>query len=263
MTWCIATSDALPKAHLHLHFTGSMRHETLLELAARDGISLPDSLVSEWPPQLSAPTRRAGSGSSGSTTWRARCCARRPTCAGWCSRRPRTTSATGAGGWRSRSTRAGTPRGSAASPPSPTWCSTPCGTPASGPASASALVVAANRTRHPLDARTLARLAAQYAGRGVIGFGLSNDERRGRTARLRAGASAIAERAGLLLVPHGGRAARPRPHPHLPRRPARGAARARRPRGRGPGRCSTGSSTPASRSRCARSPTWRSASTAT
>ena len=42
-----------------------------------------------------------------------------------------------------------------------------------------ALVVAANRTRHPLDARTLARLAGQYAGRGVVGFGLSNDERRG------------------------------------------------------------------------------------
>ena len=44
----------LPKAHLHLHFTGSMRHETLLELAERDGIALPDSLVSQWPPQLSA-----------------------------------------------------------------------------------------------------------------------------------------------------------------------------------------------------------------
>ena len=44
----------LPKAHLHLHFTGSMRHGTLLELAERDGISLPESLVSEWPPHLSA-----------------------------------------------------------------------------------------------------------------------------------------------------------------------------------------------------------------
>jgi len=66
-----------------------------------------------------------------------------------------------------------------------------------------AVVVAANRTRHPLDARTLARLAAQYAGRGVVGFGLSNDERRGRTSDF-AAAFAIAERAGLLLVPHGG-----------------------------------------------------------
>jgi adenosine deaminase len=65
------------------------------------------------------------------------------------------------------------------------------------------LVVAANRTRHPLDARTLARLAGQYAGRGVIGFGLSNDERRGDTAAF-GPAFAIAERAGLALVPHGG-----------------------------------------------------------
>ena len=44
----------LPKAHLHLHFTGSMRHATLLELAARDGITLPEQLVSQWPPELSA-----------------------------------------------------------------------------------------------------------------------------------------------------------------------------------------------------------------
>ena len=65
------------------------------------------------------------------------------------------------------------------------------------------IVIAANRTRHPLDARSLARLAAQYAGRGVIGFGLSNDERRGNTADF-AAAFAIAERAGLLLAPHGG-----------------------------------------------------------
>src|SRR3546814_2260137 len=66
-----------------------------------------------------------------------------------------------------------------------------------------ALVIAANRTRHPMDARTLARLAAQYADRGVVGFGLSNDERRGSTADF-APAFRIAERAGLLMVPHGG-----------------------------------------------------------
>jgi adenosine deaminase len=54
-----------------------------------------------------------------------------------------------------------------------------------------------------LEARTLARLAAQYAGRGVIGFGLSNDERRGTTADF-APAFRIATRAGLLSDPHGG-----------------------------------------------------------
>jgi len=66
-----------------------------------------------------------------------------------------------------------------------------------------AVIVAANRTRHPLDARTLARLAAQYVDRGVVGFGLSNDERRGSTADF-APAFRIAERAGLMLAPHGG-----------------------------------------------------------
>ena len=65
------------------------------------------------------------------------------------------------------------------------------------------LVVAANRTRHPLDARTLARLAATYAGRGVVGFGLSNDERRGPAEDFER-AFAIARRAGLLAVPHAG-----------------------------------------------------------
>jgi adenosine deaminase len=65
------------------------------------------------------------------------------------------------------------------------------------------LVVAANRTRHPMDARTLARLASQYAGRGVIGFGLSNDERRGDPHAF-GKAFEIARRAGLVSTPHGG-----------------------------------------------------------
>ena len=65
------------------------------------------------------------------------------------------------------------------------------------------VVVAANRTRHELDARTLARLAAQFADAGVVRFGLSNDERRGPAAAF-ARAFAIARRAGLASVPHAG-----------------------------------------------------------
>ena len=68
------------------------------------------------------------------------------------------------------------------------------------------VVVAASRIRHPLEARTLARLAAQYAGDGpgsVVGFGLSNDERRGITSEWGT-AFNIARRAGLPAVPHGG-----------------------------------------------------------
>ena len=68
------------------------------------------------------------------------------------------------------------------------------------------VIVAASRVRHPLEARTLARLAAQYAGDGpgsVVGFGLSNDERRGITSEW-AAAFNIARRAGIPSVPHGG-----------------------------------------------------------
>src|SRR3712207_792185 len=66
-----------------------------------------------------------------------------------------------------------------------------------------ALVVAANRTRHPAEAETLARLAKRYAGRGVVGFGLSNDETRGPPEEF-AKAFRIARDAGLLSVPHAG-----------------------------------------------------------
>src|SRR5699024_9172493 len=68
------------------------------------------------------------------------------------------------------------------------------------------VIVAASRTRHPLEARTLARLAAKYAGDRpgeVLGFGLSNDERRGNTGDFER-AFRIAARAGLTLVPHAG-----------------------------------------------------------
>src|SRR5262249_58834121 len=62
------------------------------------------------------------------------------------------------------------------------------------------VIIAANRTKHPLDARTLARLAAQYGGRGGGGVGLSNDERRGAAARF-APAVRIPDPAGPLPRP--------------------------------------------------------------
>ena len=51
----------LPKAHLHLHFTGSLRPATLRELAERHRVRLPDSLrLSEGssPPDLRATDER-------------------------------------------------------------------------------------------------------------------------------------------------------------------------------------------------------------
>ena len=49
---------ALPKAHLHLHFTGAMRHATLVELAHRHRVRLPSALTDEWPPRLSGTDER-------------------------------------------------------------------------------------------------------------------------------------------------------------------------------------------------------------
>src|ERR1700739_142205 len=48
----------LPKAHLHLHLTGGMRHSTLVELARVHRVSLPAALTEEWPPQLSTADER-------------------------------------------------------------------------------------------------------------------------------------------------------------------------------------------------------------
>jgi adenosine deaminase len=193
----------LPKAHLHLHFTGSMRHATLLELADRDGIQLPDSLMSEWPPQLSAADEKG---------WFrfqrlydvARSVLRTEDDVRRLVREAAEDDVRDGGRWLEIQV---DPSGYGArfggitaftelvlDAVRQTSAETGLGI---------AVVIAANRTRHPLDARTLARLAAQYAGRGVVGFGLSNDERRGVTTDF-APAFAIAERAGLLLDPHGG-----------------------------------------------------------
>jgi len=193
----------LPKAHLHLHFTGSMRHSTLVELAERDGIPLPDALVEDWPPQLSAADEKG---------WFrfqrlydiARSVLRTPDDVRRLVLEAAEEDVGDGGRWLEIQV---DPSGFAARFGGIT-AFTDLVLDAVRDASertglGMAVVIAANRTRHPLDARTLARLAAQYTDRGVVGFGLSNDERRGVTAEF-AGAFAIAERAGLMLAPHGG-----------------------------------------------------------
>jgi adenosine deaminase len=200
---------ALPKAHLHLHFTGSMRHATLLELAERDGIVLPDALVEDWPPQLSAADEKG---------WFrfqrlydvARSVLRTEDDVRRLVREAAEDDVADGGRWLEIQV---DPSGYAHRFGGIT-AFTDLVLDAVRDAERStglgmAVVIAANRTRHPLDARTLARLAAQYAGRGVVGFGLSNDERRGVTSEF-APAFAIAERAGLMLAPHGGELLGPR-----------------------------------------------------
>jgi adenosine deaminase len=194
---------ALPKAHLHLHFTGSMRHATLVDLARQHGVHLPESLASEWPPRLSAADER-----------------------GWFRFQrlydiARTVVRTESDVHRLLAEAAQDERADGSR-----WLEIqvdPSGyagrfgglTPtlelilaAAGQASTAAgvgigVIVAANRTKHPLEARTLARLAVAYAGQGVTGFGLSNDERRGTVTDF-VPAFRIARRGGLRSVPHGG-----------------------------------------------------------
>lgn len=180
-----------------------MRHATLIELAERDGIALPNALVEDWPPELSVADEKG---------WFrfqrlydvARSVLRTEQDVRRLVREAAEDDVADGSRWLEIQV---DPSGYAVKFGGIT-AFTDLVLDAVRDASTHtglgiAVVIAANRTRHPLDARTLARLAAQYVGRGVVGFGLSNDERRGRTGDF-APAFEIAERAGLLLTPHGG-----------------------------------------------------------
>ena len=199
---------ALPKAHLHLHLTGAMRHPTLVELAHKRGIRLPSALTEDWPPRLSGTDERG---------WFrfqrlydiARSVLRTP---GDMHRLlTETAEDDRAEGSRWLEIQVD-PSGFAARfggiTPMLELMLDAAAAAAASTGVGIGVIVAANRTKHPLEARTLARLAVQYAGRGVTGFGLSDDERRG-PAHDFAAAFRIAERGGLLLVPHGGELAGP------------------------------------------------------
>jgi adenosine deaminase len=195
--------SALPKAHLHLHLTGAMRHSTMVELARTHGVSLPPALTEEWPPQLSTADERG---------WfrfqrlydAARSVLRTEDDLFRLVREIAEDERAEGSGWLELQA---DPSGFA-----PLYGGITAYTELLLAATAAAaaatglgigIILAANRTRHQMDARTLARLAAQYTDRGVIGFGLSNDERRGPAADFER-AFRIAERAGLLLLPHAG-----------------------------------------------------------
>lgn len=196
----------LPKAHLHLHLTGGMRRSTLVELARDQGRALPAGLLDPGHADLDVTVLRgwlkfqrlydaardllvgehevrrvvteivqdeqaAGSGwlelQVDPTTYAPRLGGLQRTVEVLLDALAQASAATGVG---------------------------------------TALVVAANRTRHPGDAETLARVARRYADASpvrVVGLGLSNDETRGDTAAFEK-AFRIARDAGLIAVPHAG-----------------------------------------------------------
>jgi adenosine deaminase len=194
---------ALPKAHLHLHFTGAMRHATLVDLAVRHGVQLPAALVADWPPRLRATDERG---------WFrfqrlydiARSVLREPDDVHRLLREAAEDEAHDGSAWLEIQV---DPQGYAARfgglTPTVELIIDAAAAAERATGVAVRVVIAANRTRHPLDAKALARLAVRYAGKGVVGFGLSNDERRGRAHDFE-GAFRIARRGGLRSVPHGG-----------------------------------------------------------
>ncbi len=198
----------LPKAHLHLHLTGAMRHSTLVELARDHGIGLPDALAADWPPRLRGTDERG---------WFrfqrlydiARSVLRGPADVQRLLREAAEDERSEGSGWLEIQF---DPSGYAGRfgglTPAVELVLDAAARASRATGVGVGVIVAANRTKHPLDARTLARLAAQYAGDGVVGFGLSNDERRGPAGAF-AAAFRIAARAGLIAVPHGGELAGP------------------------------------------------------
>lgn len=196
----------LPKAHLHLHFTGSLRIGTLHDLAQRHRLRLPDSLRGDWPPILSAADERG---------WfrfqrlydAARACVQDESDLRRLVREAVRDDAAEGSRWleiQIDPTSYAGPLGGI----SPTLEIVLDEAAAAGAAAGIGVgvIVAASRMRHPFEARTLARLAVKYAGTesgDVIGFGLSNDERRGDTREF-APAFKIARAAGLASVPHAG-----------------------------------------------------------
>jgi adenosine deaminase len=195
---------ALPKAHLHLHFTGSMRQSTLAEMAADRGIRLPQALSDGN--LRSTPDERG---------WfrfqrlydAARACVRTEAdMRRIVAEAAQDDEAEGSGRLEIQVDPTSYAVHLGGITPTLEIVLDEAKAASSRTGVEVVVIVAGSRVRHPLEARTLARLAARHAGEGpgeVVGFGLSNDERRGETADW-APAFAIARRAGLASVPHGG-----------------------------------------------------------
>jgi len=195
-----AALAALPKAHLHLHLTGGMRHATLVELADRYGVRLPERLVEPaiddwkllgWPRfQRLYDLARSVLRTADDISRLIREIAEDELAAGsrWCELQVTPT------GYATRLGDVVTAMEVFTDAVADAERHTGVGM---------RLIVAANRTRPAWEAEQLARLGARFADRGVVGFGLSNDERTGRVDDF-VKAFRIAREHGLIAVPHAG-----------------------------------------------------------
>ncbi|WP_344068343.1 adenosine deaminase [Nostocoides vanveenii] len=197
----------LPKAHLHLHFTGSLRLGTLIELARAHDLHLPDAFVEHWPPRLASVRDERGWFRFQRLYDAARACVRSEADMRRLVREAALDDAVEGSRWLEIQVdpTSYAPFVGGLTPALEIVLDEAAAVSRAGGAPVG-VMVAASRIRHPLDARTLARLAARYAGDGpgaVVGFGLSNDERRGDTREFGV-AFDIARKAGLALMPHAG-----------------------------------------------------------
>ncbi|MBV1852839.1 adenosine deaminase [Catellatospora sp. NEAU-YM18] len=177
----------MPKANLHLHLTGSMRPATLAELAARAGLPVPDAIPAGahgWEAfqsryDLARAVLRTADDIARVVTEAAEddaACG-----AGWTELQVDPSSyAERLGGYEAV-----------------------VETVLAAAGDRMGVILAASWAAPPEHAIRTAKLAARYAGRGVVGYGLSNDERRGRVEDF-VPAFRVAAEAGLIAVPHGG-----------------------------------------------------------
>ena len=180
----VSDLQSLPKANLHLHLTGAMRPTTLAELAAGHGLTVPPPLPPGAHPWEAFQTRYDAAREAIRGTDDLRRVIREAIadnladgCVWLEIQLDPTSYAPLLGGFE--------PVIEAALD---AMKDTPCG-----------LIIASSWARSGEHAAKLAELATRYEG--VVGFGLSNDERRGKVDDFIAAARIAA---GKILVPHGG-----------------------------------------------------------
>jgi adenosine deaminase len=188
---------ALPKGHLHLHLEGAMRPTTLAELAAQYGVEVP-------------PIRGYGSFTAFIGMYVAACeVLRRPEDLARLMLEIAQDAAAAGAIWVEPATYLGRHDGRLG----PAEAVIEILLDAAHRAEAATgvgvgLLVTADRTQPPADALRQARVAARYAGRGVVSFGLASDEALFPPEPF-AEAFAVARRAGLISAPHAGELAGP------------------------------------------------------
>ena len=191
----------LPKAHLHLHLTGSARPRTVRELARKYGISLPTELVdnkSGW-----------GEGSQDWSYFQRRYDAARNTIRSAEDLRriireaAEDDAADGSRWLELQIDPTSYARHLNGLEPAVEIMLAACQDAAQVTGIGIVLVLAVSWTASPTCAEDVARVAARHAHRGIVGFGISNDERLGDPDTF-VPASQIARNAGLLVVPHAG-----------------------------------------------------------